>query len=76
MNLKSWKLKVVGIKVKVMATFGQDNVQSSQLMAMTSFGLGNQRLFEVKVIVTLSHSNIHQFRSEKYKTYTKVLLLF
>ena len=62
-GLKSWKLKVVGIKVKVMATFGQDNVQSSQLMAMTSFGLGNQRLFELKVIVTLSHSNVHQFRS-------------
>ena len=57
MNLKSWKLKVVGTKVKVMATFGQDNVQSSQLMAMTSFGLGNQRLFELKVMSTNSGHN-------------------
>ena len=62
-ELKVMETKVVGTKVKVMATFGQDNFQSLQQIAMTSFGLGNQRLFEVKVIATLSHSNVHQFRS-------------
>ena len=38
-ELKVMETKVVGTKVKVMATFGQDNFQSLQQIAMTSFVL-------------------------------------
>ena len=56
-ELKVMETKVVGTKVKVMATFGQDNFQSLQQIAMTSFGLGNQRLFELKVMSINSGHN-------------------